>query len=201
MKKRKISEKGALARQRILTAALRLFNRDGVEYVGVREIAEALEMQAGHLTYYFPGKNDIVLALAQELGELNNRTVTAAETRTLDAFLARSEAVMRNQVKYRCLMLSMPHLLTHMPEIREHYRAVATRRSGDLRERIASLIDAGVVRALDEPTLDALVGCCALLGRAWLMDCVASGHTPSTRVPHYVSLLRSLLAPHLQQPT
>ncbi len=54
-------------REEILAVALDLFNEKGIDNVTTREIAKELNMSLGNLTYYFPAKNDIVLALTQEI--------------------------------------------------------------------------------------------------------------------------------------
>jgi hypothetical protein len=44
--------------ERIVQVALEMFNKTGVEYVGMRELAMALDMRIGNLTYYFPTKDE-----------------------------------------------------------------------------------------------------------------------------------------------
>jgi AcrR family transcriptional regulator len=56
-------------KQEILEKALELFNEKGIDGVTTRELARALKIRLGNLTYYFPSKNDIVFALTQELGK------------------------------------------------------------------------------------------------------------------------------------
>jgi AcrR family transcriptional regulator len=53
----------------ILKIALALFNEKGVDGVTMRDIAKALHISLGNLTYYFPAKSDIVFTLTQELGK------------------------------------------------------------------------------------------------------------------------------------
>ena len=53
---KKVSE----TEERIVTKALEMFNQSGVEYVGMRELAAALDMRVGNVTYYFPTKDDLV---------------------------------------------------------------------------------------------------------------------------------------------
>ncbi len=52
-------------KERILTAALKLFNRDGVERITTRHIAADLGMSQGNLHYHYPNKNEVILALLQ----------------------------------------------------------------------------------------------------------------------------------------
>jgi len=53
--------------QRILSTALNLFNRHGVDRVAIYRIAAELGISPGNLTYHFAKKQDLVLALIERL--------------------------------------------------------------------------------------------------------------------------------------
>ena len=53
-------------RRRILDAALELFNRNGYAATSQAEIAAAAGIRQGNLTYHFPAKLDLVVALRDE---------------------------------------------------------------------------------------------------------------------------------------
>ncbi len=200
MTNRRSTVKGERLREQILDAALALFNREGIEYVGVREIAAAMDMRPGHLTYYFASKEDLVLALAEGLRALNDRTVPAAETLTMRGFLDRFAQILHNHITYRCLLLSMPHLLTQWPKLTAFYQTTQAHRKDDLRTRLRALVRGGALRRLSPREMDYLVSCCSLISRGWLVECVASGHEPQTRVKHYVRLLEGMFAPFQADP-
>src|ERR1043165_1836990 len=92
--------------EKIVQAALRMFNEGGIEYVGMRDIAAALDMRIGNLTYYFPTKDDLVDQLSLSLAGENNRTIVPVDQITMTGFFDMLEKVFHNHVKYRCLMLS-----------------------------------------------------------------------------------------------
>lgn len=54
-------------KQDILEAALELYNKKGLENVTMRDIAKKISISSGNLTYHFPMRNDIVLALMNRL--------------------------------------------------------------------------------------------------------------------------------------
>lgn len=59
-------------RTRIIQAAARLFREKGFNGTTVREIAEAVGMQSGSLFYFFPSKQDILLAvMSQGMAEVH----------------------------------------------------------------------------------------------------------------------------------
>ena len=63
---------GAATRQRILDAALDLFTERGYDATSLREIAEQLGITKAALYYYFPSKDDILLALHMRLHEIGS---------------------------------------------------------------------------------------------------------------------------------
>src|SRR6188474_638989 len=97
--------------ERIVQLALEMFNKAGVEYVGMRELAAALDMRIGNLTYYFPTKDELVNRLSIDLAEENNKTIAPIEQVTMNAFFEMLRQVFRNHVNYRCLMLSFVHIM------------------------------------------------------------------------------------------
>jgi len=56
---------GLSTKQRILDAALELFNAEGVAALSAVDIAAALSMSPGHLYYHFKGKPEILAHLAE----------------------------------------------------------------------------------------------------------------------------------------
>ena len=95
----------------VLSKALEMFNEKGIEYVGLREIAARLNIRVSNITYYFPTKDDLVNQLTVKLSHLNSQTMADNKNLTLHSFLEMLEKVFMNQVQYRCIMLSIVHLM------------------------------------------------------------------------------------------
>ena len=55
-----------LLRQDVIATATELFNRSGYHSVGMRDIAAALGISVGNLTYHFPKKQDILQAIMEQ---------------------------------------------------------------------------------------------------------------------------------------
>lgn len=190
MTKRKITVKGEAKQQRILAKALELFNRDGIEHIGVREIAKALRMRPGHLTYYFPDKESLVLALGRDLGTANDGVYPDGSINRLSEFYSRFEAIMRNHVRFRCLLLSITWVLGQDKRFRDEYAARQEKRLEDLRACFRSLVATGELQALKRAEVDHLVACCSLISRGWVVESLAGGHDLEARIPHYLTLLQ-----------
>src|SRR3954463_5913883 len=65
IKERQTRERDSV-RRAILTAARTLFLAEGYANVSMRKIAEQIEYSPGAIYSYFPGKEDIFFALAEE---------------------------------------------------------------------------------------------------------------------------------------
>ncbi|MEY3321615.1 MAG: hypothetical protein RLZZ417_1198 [Bacteroidota bacterium] len=54
-------------RERIIVKAIELLNEKGIPNVSMREIADALDMSVGNVTYYFPRWNDLMEELNHQM--------------------------------------------------------------------------------------------------------------------------------------
>jgi len=197
MTKRRITVKGEDKRARILAKALHLFNKHGVEHVAVRDIARALNMRPGHITYYFPDKESLVLELSRSLRSLNDAAVPDGSIRSLADFHDRFEQILRNHIAYRSLLLSVARLLLQLPKVKAQYRATQEKRQADLRACFRTLVTAGDLRSLNSAEEDYLISCYSLISRGWIPETLAAGHDLEERIPHYKSLLRKVIEPYL----
>ena len=186
-------------RELILERALTLFNEQGIEGVGVRELARDLGLSPGNVSYHFKRKDDLVVALAQQLNELNNRTYDLEHPAgDVAEWMERYAQLFRNQWAYRALALALPSLMMSSEPLRQHYDAVQEQRRGNHAQVLRSLERAGQLKRVSAKTRATLVGSIALIGRFWLADHMVSyPHEPLERVIRHVqSLLANVLLPH-----
>src|SRR3954447_2466383 len=108
--------------QKILDKALEMFNERGIEYVGLRELASVLGIRVSNITYYFPTKDDLVYELSLELGKANSELIAKREYLTMTTFLELLHQVFLNHVKYRCLLLSVVHLMKQNKHLATAYK-------------------------------------------------------------------------------
>lgn len=77
------SEEGAATRRRIVAAAERLFGRNGIDGVSIRDIAASAKVNSAATFYHFGTKDDLVVAIlklrAEELRERTQPIVSALE--------------------------------------------------------------------------------------------------------------------------
>ena len=124
-------------RQKILDAALQLFNSTNVDQVTIRDVAKKAGISHGNLCYHFPNIDSLVehlyLQLAAEQDELFSRmTAREVSLETLKASSAESLAIL---YKYKFLMLDFVSVMRKSkknpnplpPALQAEKRSVQTR--------------------------------------------------------------------------
>ena len=191
---KKVSE----TEERIVTVALEMFNKAGVEYVGMRELAAALDMRVGNVTYYFPTKDDLVNRLSVDLGEENNKTIVALDEVTMISFFGMLRQVFHNHLKYRCLMLSFVHLMERNPIIAKRYGKVQSKRNETWSTNVLALKKAKYITTETQEEIDFLVSTIALIARFWISEAAISykAHSEDEQIAHYLNMIARIFLPY-----
>src|ERR1044071_5520120 len=156
IKERQVRDRETV-RRAILDAARDLFVAEGFQNVSIRKIAERIEYSPAAIYGYFPSKDDIFFALAEEGFRLlcdRGGPIRAGQTdppasldRVRDAF-RRLYEFSRDQPQYFALMF----VDRSVPRISREYErfAFARERKGHIVREIAACADAGLLpRAVD----------------------------------------------------
>lgn len=188
-------------RSRLVETFRQLANEHGLEAIGARELARALGLSPGNVSYHFPKKEDLVRAAMAELRAENAAALAALPAGdTLTAFFARFEAAMHNQLRWRCLVRALVHILEAYPTLGAEYRATERARRETLHDALMALRGRGEVDAtLDEAACARIVATCSLVARFWLSE--HRVRFPDAReddtVPHHLSVVAQSLVPHV----
>ena len=176
--------------------ALQLFNQSGIEYVGMREIAAALEMRIGNLTYYFPTKDDLVFAIRNKLSESNSE-IMVVQKGSLRDFLETLRAAFTNQWQYRSFLLSFVHLVQQNDRIKASYDETRMRRNEFLTDSIREVMGAGYLRKLKEQEHELLIATISLIARFWLSEStiIHSNKPLEEQVSQHLRLIAFALQP------
>ncbi len=159
-------------KEKIVERALQLFNEVGIHQVGVREIANALQISPGNMSYHFPKKEDLIR-------ELQNRLTTANDTAFksyfekqggIADFIDLMRQIFHNQYQYRSLLLNLI-ILVHEPK--DDYHEHQQRRQRFFRNVFQTMIAQKEIKATDAD-LDFLVSFMSLIGRFWLSEATIS---------------------------
>jgi len=179
-------------RDRILVRALQLYNERGIEYVAVRELARDLGIKGGNITYHFPTRDDLVLAIAEQLREADAAVIRIPRNPTLYDFLEMHRAAFGNHYRFRCLFLSLPRLLDN-ERLAEGLRATMEPGGvGVISEYLTKLRDGGImVRTLGSREIDRIAAFIALVKHGWIADAAISFPqlAPEAQMAHYIQII------------
>lgn len=114
-------------RDKILKTSLELFNKNGIDNVGVRNIALKLKIRVGNLNYYFPTKNDIVHALCLEfIGKVDvaiKEFFIKSHGPIFEILYRQIDVIFTIQLEYSFLFANRyAEIITSLPPVQEHYR-------------------------------------------------------------------------------
>lgn len=184
-------------RQKILDKALKTFNERGIEYVGMRELASILDMHVGNITYYFPTKDDLVYALSIELSQKNDQVITTRHSISMKEFLQVLAQVFNHHIEYRCLFLSIVHIMQQNKQIASAYKKTQAQRQSTIKANIILLSNSGYLKVSDEER-DFLTSNLSLISRFWISEAAISFNNmkPEQVIRHYLKLVITLFQPY-----
>jgi AcrR family transcriptional regulator len=108
----------------ILEVALQLFNKKGIDSVTTRDIAKELKISLGNLTYYFPSKMDIVLALAKQLAVAVDEALAINSSKPAENILiqyfSQIETIFTTQFRYQFIVHKRyGEIISSFPEVQK----------------------------------------------------------------------------------
>jgi AcrR family transcriptional regulator len=185
-------------KEKLVSRALELFNENGIEYVGMRELAADLKMRVGNVTYYFATKDVLVQELISRLADLNSKTIGPACSNISD-FLSMYKRIFNNQYQYRCLLLSFVHLASRHPIFADNYAGTDVRRREALQNHITSMMKNNVLSgSLNADQVGLIISHISLISRFWLSEARISyaNWPPEQTIAHYLNILSEVLLPY-----
>ncbi|WP_143306510.1 TetR/AcrR family transcriptional regulator [Chitinophaga vietnamensis] len=111
-------------KERILDAALQLFNEQGIDVITIRHIAKALDMSHGNLQYHYKNNDEIITALFRQLIEamsahINNMTLE--QEYSFRRLMEQTEQVFDTFYQYRFIFLHFVEITRRIPAIKTEY--------------------------------------------------------------------------------
>ncbi len=129
-------------KQKIITAAIKLFNKQGFAAVTLYEIASSIEMTRGNLTYHYKTKDKLLKAIAEEMWD--KMMVERNKSKQLPSFENLHNEIQlyyRFQKQYAFIFLDN-HVLKH-PIIKTKFREMTAQTIKDNQSAIAFALSAG----------------------------------------------------------
>ncbi len=191
-------------KEKILVAALGLFNERGTDVVTVRHIAQAVGISHGNLCYHYANTDTIIVTLYQQLVErINQAMVRPTQEDRVD--LATVEQLIRLTMialyEYRFLMLDFTGIMRRCPAIWQQHRVLIDHRKGLFRQLLNQLRAQELVRPAFYPDYDDhLLGQVFVLSDFWMASAEWSQQaTPAQQLDQYQRVLKALLVPLLTE--
>jgi AcrR family transcriptional regulator len=188
-------------KDRILDAALTLFNERGTDNVTTNHIAEALGMSPGNLYYHYRNKAEIVRALFARIQAewATNYAVPPATMPSIPMMEAMLAGNFEIQARYRFFFRDLTVLLNADPELAALFRANREQGLDDTKSLINLFASVGVIHPMSDEELDDLAQLLWLVGDFWLVFKDTGGADFSVAdMEQGVRMFRRLLAPHLK---
>jgi AcrR family transcriptional regulator len=159
-----------VTQQRILQAALELFNAEGTAAVSASRIAERCLISKGNLQYHFPNKRDVIFAIFQlAIGEMNAGWYRDHLEPTLEHMAAMFVRQLQLIVKYRFFYRELPDLLRQDPLLRRRYSENRERRLKVIEQFMQALEARGLMRLPpDARRLRSIVEVTWILSENWV---------------------------------
>lgn len=184
-------------KQKILDAALKLFNELGTDAVTVRTIAKEIGISHGNLCYHFASTEAIILKLYESLVDemsaaINNLPV--AEVGFSQLYQS-ARASFYLQYKYRFLMLDFVRIMRNQPEIKKHFQGLMHMRSQQFSGILQQLFLQGLLKPEIFPGhYNLLIEQILLTGDFWMShgEIMFNG-TEEEKINHYLQVMNASL--------
>lgn len=118
-------------KEKIVAAALGVYNRDGIRTVTTRQIAQEMGISAGNLHYHFKHTEDIIFTIFEELQRDYDEMVVLFDQKDatfqelLQEFTEGSYLLIN---KYKFIFANFVEICTWIPAIGDAYRTLVARR-------------------------------------------------------------------------
>ena len=190
-------------RERVLEAALTLFNEQGTGAVSTNHIAEAAGISPGNLYYHYRNKEEIIRALFERLFAAWNEafhlpTDQAPSMTDFDSMIAANYQLIW---EYRFAYREQAALLRNDPELHERYLAVRQRGYEGFAALIEAFVAAGVLsQPADSQELKIITELCWIVSEQWPVNLEMSGRPfDKNGIMQGAALMRWILHPLLRK--
>jgi len=156
-------------RDKIVLAALQLFNEQGERQITTNHIAEHLNISPGNLYYYFRNKQAIIDAIftlyAKEL--LAQFTPINASQKSLVKFKCYLNCIFNLMWKYRFFYANLPQILQQDPQLHQRYIDVQEKSKRNLIVIFNTFIEMELLK-INHKELDTVITSLHMIISCWL---------------------------------
>ncbi|MGR5557299.1 TetR/AcrR family transcriptional regulator [Vibrio fortis] len=172
-------------RDKIVYAALELFNEHGERSITTNHIAEHIEISPGNLYYHFRNKQEIVRDIftlySAEL--LERFTPIRGQQESLTLLKHYLDSIFTLMWKYRFFYANLPEILSRDEQLHNDYMAVQERLQSNLIAIMRAFVDLNLLKA-SEDEMKSMVTSLHLIASSWLA--YQSAMSPRTQITEQV---------------
>lgn len=188
-------------KEKILDTARMLFNEHGIRSITTRHIAASMGISPGNLHYHFKHTEDVVIALFEQLKKKYDKIIEEVQNLPLKHLgdLVPVFNTLYDQINdYRFLFLHFVEISIWIPEIKNDYRQLLSRREEQFRDWLDTLEKEGILMAIPDQTKADLVKKLFIIGDFWLShNILHNQYTGDEARRDFVSALLSVLLPYV----
>ncbi len=188
-------------KRNILDKSLELFNEYGFTSVSIRQIASEIQISHSNLIYHFKTKNDIVIALHQELLdkalELNKTTIH--NPNFVESLFNSTKNGFEILYQYRFLMIELNAILKENEPLKQQFLEIENIRAAMYRVTINQAIEQGYMREQEyNNEYDFFILTIKIFSDSWISSSEIYETTPRQEIiEKYSRLFVKLFFPYL----
>lgn len=188
-------------RSEIIRQSVDLFNTRGFFKVTIKDIADALNISPGNLTYHFKRKENLLEAIQEQLLNATEGIMVPTDQEiTLAHFQEMFQKFFVVQQTYRFYFTEMTYLLVEYPEITSAYRERTSARFVSARKLVDYYIMTGRLKAEEKQgDYDDMVHSMWMVNTFWTLGTVLAGDFGAGRYDTPIRSLWKMLLPYLTE--
>lgn len=134
-------------KEKIVAAAIQLFNERGVNEVTLRDIAAVVGMSSGNLAYHYKNKHALVEAAFQQMVAERDQILSGVQQiPSLDKIYRNNQLFIRLGKKYLFFYVDTVHILRHYPSVGARHRAYLKQSRDYIKGVLAYSVGSGNMR-------------------------------------------------------
>ncbi|GEP93410.1 transcriptional regulator, TetR family [Chitinophaga terrae (ex Kim and Jung 2007)] len=190
-------------KDKILEAALALYNSNGVNNITTRHIAASINISAGNLHYHFKHTDDIIQALYDRLsGEFDGiiSRIQQANIENLESLSAFAYESFELVYKYRFIFLGFVDIGARIPSIKAAYQQLMRKRKREFKGVFRLLVSNGTFRDdIPDTVWTALVTQIFIVADFWLSNNELTLQLEGKKaINHYTKVFEAMFFPYMR---
>ena len=189
---------------KIIETSIRLFNEQGTRAVSTNHIAAAAGISPGNLYYHFRNKEDIILAIFEQMDAYGLEQYQGVLDKFGPGTLAAMEQtfimIQEFNWRYRFFKRELTALIMNDAILKERFQTTNSQMLAIIRNTIECSISEGSIKAMEEADIDHFADAIWLLTLFWLNYLEVGGEEVNeTSLKRGNDVLRMMMHPYLNE--